>query len=70
MLFVLGDLVFDYFSITISEVGLEVDRCEDDSVSSFDVVDDTIATTFAFLDLAVFETDLENGVVHACNAIA
>ncbi len=70
MLLVLRDRVLDHLGINISEIGLGVDRCKNDSVNSFDVVNDTIATTFAFLDIAVFETDFEHGVVYSRDAIA
>ena len=68
--FILGDRVFNYFVANVRAIGLGVDGDEDDAVFGSEVVNDTVAAAFAFLDAAVFETNFEDGVLDSRDAIA
>ena len=69
MLFILSNRVFNHFGIHIRAIGLGIDSCKNDSVICFEVVDNAIAATFAFLHTAIFEPNFEDGVADPRDAI-
>ena len=70
LLFILGNRIFNHFSIYVRAIRFGVDSCKNDSVMSFEIVDDAIAATFTFLNIAVFEPNFEDGVADSRDAIA
>ena len=70
LVFVLGDDVDDRCSINVGPIGFGIDGDEDNFVLGLQVVDGAITAAFAFLDIAVFETDFVDDRFDAFDAIA
>ncbi len=70
LLFVLLDNGCNDFSVDIREIGFGIDGCKNNSFSSFEIIDHSIAAAFAFLDLAIFQPNFEDSVAHASDSIA
>ena len=70
LLLVLGDRILNDLSTDISEIRLGVDGSKNNSVTSFEVVDNSIASTITFLNTAIFKPDFEDGVDYSRDAIA
>jgi hypothetical protein len=64
------DNVADVFGGDIYLIGFGVDVKQDDNFGVEDLIDDAIATAFAFADVAVFGADFEDGITNAGDLVA
>lgn len=64
------DDLADVFGSDVYLIGFGVDVKQDDNFGGEDLVDDAIATTFAFADIAIFGADFEDGVANAGDLVA
>jgi hypothetical protein len=64
------DNVADVFGGDVYLIGFGVDVKQDDNFGGEDLVDDAIATAFAFADVTIFGADFEDGVTNAGDLVA
>jgi hypothetical protein len=64
------DHVADVFGGDVYLIGFGVDVKQDDNFGGEDLIDDAIATAFAFSDVAVFGADFEDGITNTGNLVA